>query len=145
VPSITVTAPDISTVTVHSGSVRFDDLKTEALAIAVENGHASGAISGRNISFDLDSSSARIELTADATAVNLRNSNISLYGTSKTAQLKTRDSSVNAESFRVNTASVDTQNSYVHVNVSGELTVENEDSSTIRNAGDEAGVSKTRE
>lgn len=136
-PTIIVTTPDVDTVSVNSGSVRFEEYVDTALALDLSSANARGSIASESLDIRMESSSLRGTLETNSLTLDMRDSHAHLDGTAVQAMLSLEGSDLEAESFDIETARVSAEGSYAELDVSGELVRESVMSSRVTNQNEE--------
>lgn len=144
-PSVTVTVPSVEKISVQSGGISFENLKSDALMLEMDSSNMNGAVTSDTLSIVSRSSSARLSIAAQTLALDIENGRISMDGDIVSANITSKSTSVDARELVVDHATVDARSSYLDLNITGELTVENDISSRIQNAGTKVGVSEKDE
>ncbi len=143
-PSVTVTVPALETVSAHSGSISFDKLSVPSLTLDVQNSNVNGTVRADTLVIRADSSWTGVSATAETVTIDVKNGRVELDGSTDSLSITARNASVDTESMRSATTSIDAQNSSVHVWTTSLNTI-NDRASDVQNAGTEAGVSETNE
>ncbi len=141
-PSVTITTPSLELLQVRSASASVE-LQVDTIVVDVRSGSISGTMKASDATFSLQSSHLGLDLMSASTSIFVQSGHVRIEGVGEQLSVTSRSSSVDADSFRTSGARVDSTSSFVEVHSSAPIDVISSRSSTIQNAGTNAGVSET--
>lgn len=134
-PTITVTTPDLLTVTITDGSVNFNDYQDQGLTLTAASALVRGTLDVQAFQADIEDSSMHAELASNTFTMNASESHLNLEGTVVSANITLSDSVLNARSLVMQDARMEMDESHAEVHVRGKLDRPRVINSVIINVG----------
>ncbi|MGM5483150.1 MAG: GIN domain-containing protein [Nanobdellota archaeon] len=123
---ITVTTPDLDTVSISNGRVQFDKYSDEQMSIELSRSSVSGSLSVLLLDVKANHGYMHGSLEADTLTVNATDTYFSIDGTAQNATLYLVDSNFGGELFIIDSAKLDTKDSTITAKILQQVDESNE-------------------
>lgn len=133
VAEITVTAPDIDTISIEDGVLFFDDYRGESITAQAAHGSIRGKLTASDVRIIASDGSIRPTISADTLTLEADSSYVDMRGSVRTAHLTVKDSTFQADELKITDATLAASSSHVILNVTGAFDDESDLVSTVTN------------